>query len=160
MPEMKTLLTGLAMGESPRWHQGRLWFSDWGAQEIIATDLQGNHEVVLHVPFSLPFCIDWLLDGRLLVVSGREGLLVRREHDGSLVTHADLRDLSSEGWNEIVVDGRGDVYVNGGAGIALVATDGSVRQLADRFAFPNGMAITPDNSMLIIAESHGKKLTA
>jgi len=148
------------MGESPRWHEDRLWLSDWGAQEILAVDLAGRSEVVVRVPFALPFCIDWLSDGRLLIVSGREGLLMRREHDGSLVTHADLRDLSSEVWNEIVVDGRGDVYVNGGAGIALVATDGSVRQLADRFAFPNGMAITPDNSMLIIAESHGKKLTA
>ena len=56
---VKTLLTGLAMGESPRWHDGRLWFSDWGAQEIIATNLEGNREVALRVPFSLPFCIDW-----------------------------------------------------------------------------------------------------
>jgi sugar lactone lactonase YvrE len=148
------------MGESPRWHEGRLWFSDWGAQEILAVDLTGRSEVVVRVPFALPFCIDWLHDGRLLIVSGREGLLIRRDHDGSLVTHADLRRLSSEGWNEIVVDGRGNVYINGGAGIALVATDGAVRQVADSFAFPNGMAITPDNSTLIIAESHGKKLTA
>ena len=156
----RTLMSGLAMGESPRWHEDRLWLSDWGAQEILAIDLHGKGEVVVRVPFALPFCIDWLSDGRLLVVSGREGLLMRREHDGSLVMHADLRDLSSEGWNEIVVDGRGDVYLNGGAGIALVTTDGSVRQVADSFAFPNGMAITPDNSTLIIAESHGKKLTA
>jgi sugar lactone lactonase YvrE len=156
----RTLMSGLAMGESPRWHEGRLWFSDWGAQEILAVDLTGRSEVVVRVPFALPFCIDWLHDGRLLIVSGREGLLIRRDHDGSLVTHADLRRLSSEGWNEIVVDGRGNVYINGGAGIALVATDGAVRQVADSFAFPNGMAITPDNSTLIIAESHGKKLTA
>src|SRR5215467_106289 len=156
----KIVMTGVAMGESPRWHENRLWFSDWGAQEILTVDSKGKSEVALRVPFGLPFCIDWLSDGRLLVVSGREGLLMRREHDGSLVMHADLRDLSSEGWNEIVVDGRGDVYLNGGAGIALVTTDGSVRQVADSFAFPNGMAITPDNSTLIIAESHGKKLTA
>ena len=156
----RTLMSGLAMGESPRWHEDRLWLSDWGAQEILAIDLDGKSEVVVRVPFGLPFCIDWLLDGHLLVVSGREGLLMRREHDGSLVTHADLRGLSSEGWNEIVVEGRGNVYINGGGGIALVATDGSVRQVADRFAFPNGMAITPDSTTLIIAESHGKKLTA
>src|SRR5215831_2380763 len=87
---VQTLLTRLAMGESPRWHEGRLWLSDWGAQEIIAVDLEGNHEVVLRVPFSLPFCIDWLPDGQLLVVSGREGLLMRREADGSLVKHADM----------------------------------------------------------------------
>src|SRR5215472_2949207 len=158
--EMLTLMTGVAMGESPRWHQGRLWFSDWGAQEIIAVEVDGKSEVAVRVAFALPFCIDWLRDGRLLIVSGREGLLMRREHDGSLVTHADLRGLSGGGWNEIVVDGRGNTYINGGPGIALLATDGSVRQVADSFAFPNGMAITPDNSTLIIAESHGKKLTA
>jgi len=160
-PEIGTLLIGLAMGESPRWHENRLWFSDWGAQEIVAVDLDGNREVVVRTPFGLPFCIDWLPDGRLLIVSGRECLLLRRELDGSLVSHADLRGLSDKAWNEIVVDGRGNVYVNGGPGIiALVAPDGSARQVADRIAFPNGMAVTPDNATLIIAESHGKRLTA
>jgi sugar lactone lactonase YvrE len=158
--EVRTLITGLAMGESPRWHEQRLWFSDWGAQEIIAVDVDGKTEVAVRVPFALPFSIDWLPDGRLLIVSGREGLLMRRDPDGSLVNHADLRSLSDKVWNEIVVDGRGNAYINGGAGVALLAPDGSVRQVADNFAWPNGMAITPDNSTLIIAESHGKKLTA
>ena len=171
LAQTQTLFTGPAMGESPRWHEHRLWFSDWGAQEIIAVDPNGNSEVVLRVPFGLPFSIDWLPDGRLLIVSGREGLLLRREPDGSLVTHADLSRLSSKGWNEIVVDGRGNAYVNGGAFdpktgeaapgiIALIAPDGSTREVADGIAFPNGMAVTPDNSTLIIAESHGKKLSA
>jgi sugar lactone lactonase YvrE len=169
-PEVRTLMTGLAMGESPRWHEDRLWLSDWGAQEIIAVDLTGNSEVVTCVPFGLPFCIDWLRDGHLLIVSGRERLLLRREPDGSLVSHADLRPLSDHGCNEIVVDGRGNAYVNGGgfdrpgqkaSGIvALVTPDGSARQVADGISFPNGMAVTPDNSVLIIAESHGRKLTA
>jgi len=155
------LSSGIAMGESPRWHQNRLWFSDWGAQEILAIDTQGRSEVVVRTPFELPFCIDWLPDGRLLIVAGRESRVVRREHDGSLVTHVDLRDISNQFWNEIVVDGRGNTYVNGGPGIvALVTAAGSVRQVADGIAFPNGMAITPDNRTLIIAESHGKKLTA
>ena len=155
------LLSGVAMGESPRWHQNRLWFSDWGAQEILAIDTQGRSEVVVRTPFELPFCIDWLPDGRLLIVAGRESRVVRREHDGSLVTHVDLRDISNQFWNEIVVDGRGNTYVNGGPGIiALVTAAGSVRQVADGIAFPNGMAITPDNRILIIAESHGKKLSA
>jgi len=159
-PEVRTLMTGLAMGESPRWHEERLWFSDWGAQEIITVDLQGKSEVVVRTSFALPFCIDWLPDGRLLVVSGREGLVLRRESDGTLITHADLRGLSLAGWNEIVVDGRGNAYINGGPGIILLTSDGSVREVASSFAFPNGMAVTPDNSTLIIAESHGKKLTA
>jgi len=159
--EVETMLTGLAMGESPRWHESRLWLSDWGANEILAVDPDGNSEVVVRTPFGLPFCIDWLRDGRLLVVSGRESLLLRREADGSLVTHADLRGISDKVWNEIVVDGRGNTYINGGPGvIALVSPDGSARQVADGIAFPNGMAVMPDNSTLIIAESHGKKLTA
>ena len=153
-------MSGVAMGESPRWHENRLWFSDWGAQEILSVDASGEREVTVPVPFSLPFCIDWLPDGRLLVVSGREGRLLRRERNGSLVTHADLPGPAGMGWNEIVVDGRGNAYINGGSGIALLTPDGSLRRVADRMAFPNGMAITPDNLTLIVAESYGKKLTA
>ncbi len=161
LTEVQTLMCGLGFGESPRWHGGRLWFCNWGMQEVIAVDLEGKSEVMARVPTSLPFCIDWLRDGRLLVVSGRESLLLHQEPDGELVTHADLRSISDEGWNEIVVDGRNNIYVNGGPGIiALVTPDGSVRQVADGIAFPNGMAVMPDNSTLIIAESHGKKLTA
>src|SRR5262245_47519905 len=160
-PQPQTLLTGLAMGESPRWHDERLWFSDWGAQEIIAVDVDRKSQVVVRTEFSLPFCIDWLPDGRLLIVSGCENLLLRQEPDGSLVVHADLRELSDKVWNEIVVDGRGNTYINGGPGIiALLTSEGSLLQVADGIAFPNGMAITPDNATLIIAESHGKKLTA
>ena len=172
MPEVQTLLTGLAIGESPRWHENRLWFSNWGTQEIVAVDLNGKSEVMARVPTTIPFCIDWLPDGRLLVVSGREGLLLLQEPDGSLVTHADLRGLTDRGWNEIVVDGRGNAYINGGgfdlmAGeqfapgiIALVTPDGLVRQVADGIAFPNGMCVSPDNTTLIIAESYAARLTA
>jgi sugar lactone lactonase YvrE len=173
MSKLHTLLTGLAFGESPRWHAGRLWFSNWGVQEVMAVNLEGKSEVMVRVPTSIPFSIDWLPDGRLLVVSGREGLVLRREPDGSLVTHADLSGLAEKGhpWNEIVVDGRGNIYVNnqgfdfpGGefapGTIALLKTDGSARQVADGIAFPNGMAVTPDNSTLIIAESYAHRLTA
>jgi len=155
------LLTEIAMGESPRWHENRLWFSDWGAQEIVTVNLDGNREVVVRTPFALPFCIDWTADGQLLIVSGREGLLLRRDPNGSLVKYADLRSIADGVWNEIVVDGRGKAYINGGPGIiALLTHNGSARLVADGIAFPNGMAITPDNATLIIAESHGKKLTA
>jgi sugar lactone lactonase YvrE len=160
VPSPRVLMSGLAMGESPRWHDGRLWLSDWGAQEILAVDPDGKSEVIVRVPFLLPFCIDWLPDGRLLVVSGREGLLLRRESNGSLAAHADMTGLSRNGWNEIVVDARGNAYINTADAIALVTPDGSVRQVGDGGAFPNGMAVTPDNSTLIMAESHGKKLTA
>src|SRR5262249_55509840 len=112
---------------------------------------------MVRTPFGLPFCFDWLPDGRLLIVAGRENRLV----DRSLATHVDLRGISDKVWNEIVIDGRGNAYVNGGSGgIALVPADRAVRQVADGIAFPNGMAITPDNRTLIIAESHGRKLSA
>jgi sugar lactone lactonase YvrE len=173
-PDLQTLMTGLAFGESPRWHEGRLWFSDWGAQEVVAVDLEGESELMVQVRFpSFPMCIDWLPDGRLLIVSGREGLLQRKEPNGSLVTHADLSGLAEHGypWNEIVVDGRGNAYINnqgfnfpGGefapGTIALLKQDGSARLVADGIAFPNGMAVTPDNETLIIAESYGSRLTA
>jgi sugar lactone lactonase YvrE len=173
MPEPQTLITGIAFGESPRWHDDRLWFADWGAREIIAVDLEGRSEIVVRLDFPSfqAICIDWLPDGRLLVVSSRDRLLLRRELDGSLVTHADLSVLSEYGWNEIVVDGRGNAYINeagfdfpGGefapGTIALLTPDGSPRQVADGVAFPNGMAVTPDNATLICAESYGNKLTA
>ena len=170
VPEVQILMTGLVLCESPRWHDGRLWLSDWGAQEIIAVDLSGNREVIARVP-SLPFSIDWLPDGRLLVVNARENRLQRMESDGSLVTHAELGGLSRYGCNEIVVDGRGNIYLNninfefpGGdfapGFIALLTPDGRLRQVADNVAFPNGMGVTPDNSTLILAESYGRKLTA
>jgi sugar lactone lactonase YvrE len=117
---------------------------------------------------SVPFCIDRLPDGRLVVVSNSQ--LLRREDDGDLVVHADLRELSTKPWNDIVIDGRGNIYVNnigfdfpGGEFapglIALVRPDGSVRQVADGLAFPNGMAVSQDNRTLVVAESYAGKLT-
>ena len=85
--ECQILMTGLAFGESPRWHEGRLWFCNWGTGEIVALDPDGSSEVMLTVPTSIPYSIDWLPDGRLLVVSGREGLVLRQEAVGSLETH-------------------------------------------------------------------------
>src|SRR5262249_16036486 len=115
-PEPQTLITGLPFGESPPWHGDRLWVSDWGAREIIAVDSEGKSEVMARLPFPSfqAICFDWLPDGRLLVVSSRDRLLLRKELDGSLVTHADLSSISERGhpWNEIVVDGRGNVYIN------------------------------------------------
>jgi sugar lactone lactonase YvrE len=170
VPEPQTLMTGISFGESPRWHDDRLWFSDWGTQEIIAVDLEGESEVIVRVP-SFPFCIDFLPDGRLLIVSASDRLLLRREPDGPMVTHADLSTLSEHPWNDIVVDGRGNAYI-GNIGfdfpeaefapgtLALVTPDGSARQVADGVAFPNGIVVTPDNSTLIVAESYANRLTA
>ena len=169
MSRLETLISGIAFGESPRWHDGRLWFADWIAQEVLAVDLDGNSEVITRVQV-FPFSIDWLPNGRLLITSGRN--LLRQDPDGSVVTHVDLSGLTVHGLNEIVVDGRGNTYVNAPefdlmAGrqfrpgiVALVAPDGSAQPVADGIAFPNGMVVTPDDSTLIVAESYGKKLTA
>jgi len=140
----------------------------------VAVDGEGRPEVMARVDFpAFPMCIDWLPDGRLLVVAARDGRLLRQEPDGSLVTHADLSGVSDRAhpWNEILVDGRGNAYLNnqgfdfpGGefapGTIALLKPGGAVRLVADGIAFPNGMAVTPDNSTLIVAESYGQKLTA
>jgi sugar lactone lactonase YvrE len=166
----RLLANDLVIGESARWHDERLWLSNWGAAEILTFDLDGRRDLVTEVPTTIPFSIDWLPNGQLLVVSGSEQRLLRQEPDGSLVDHADLTGLPG-GLNEIVVDGRGTIYLNGGNDfypdegvapgfIAAITPDGTVRQVADGIAFPNGMAVPEDNSILIIAESFAGKLTA
>jgi sugar lactone lactonase YvrE len=170
MPQPRLLANDLVIGESARWHDGRLWLSNWGAGEVLSFDEDGNRQAVLPVPSGIPFSIDWLPSGELLVTAGPEGRLLRQEPDGSLVDHANLSALPG-GLNEIVVDGRGTIYVNGGNDfhpeegvapgfIAAIGPDGVVRQVADGIAFPNGMAVTEDNSTLIIAESFARTLTA
>jgi sugar lactone lactonase YvrE len=163
-----TLLTGRGLVESPRWHDGRLYFSDWSAGEILAVGLDGRGEVIASVR-SLPLCTDWLPDGRLLIVSSADGKLLRLESDGSLATYA---DLGRRGWNDIVIDGRGNAYVNGAGfdptsgeapkpgSVSLVTPDGQVREVAGDIAFPNGMAVTADNSTLIVADSYRHCLVA
>ena len=168
MAEFKTLLKDLVLVESPRWHDDRLIFSDWGAGEVLAVSLDGTRELITRID-AMPFCLDRLPDGRMVIVAG-EQLLVRSV-GGTLSTYAELGTLSSNPWNDIVSDGRGNTYVNNigfdfpdgefaPGFIALVSPDGKARQVAEGLAFPNGMAITPDNSTLIVAESWGSVLTA
>ena len=166
----QVVLADLAFPESPRWRDGRLWVSDWGANEVLAVELDGQPEVVARV-LSFPMCIDHLPDGRLLVVDSAGQRLLRQEPDGSLTAHADLSPFGAHPWNDIVVDGRGNAYVNNigfdfpdgefaPGTVALVTPDGEARQVAEGLAFPNGMAVTPDNRTLIVAESYGQQLTA
>ncbi|MDH2412655.1 SMP-30/gluconolactonase/LRE family protein [Nocardioides sp. CER19] len=169
---MDVLATGLGLVESPRWHDRRLWFSDWTAGRILRIDDAGGlDEVVRHA--SLPLCFDFLPDGRLLLVSGPERALLTLEEDGSLSRYADLSALSPYGCNDIVVDGRGNAYVNG-AGfdfaqgpppgdrqpgfVAVVRPDGAAAVVADDIAFPNGMAVTADGRTLVVADSYRSQL--
>ncbi|MDG6104017.1 SMP-30/gluconolactonase/LRE family protein [Dactylosporangium aurantiacum] len=165
---MQTLLAGRGLVESPRWHRDQLYVSDWSAGEVVAVDLAGRVEVVARVA-SLPLCTAWLPDNRLVIVSSADGRLLRREPDGTLTTHA---DFGRPGWNDVVADGRGNVYVNGAGSnpmtgeafrpgsVFLAAVDGSLRQVADDIAFPNGMAVTADNATLIVADSYRHCLVA
>jgi sugar lactone lactonase YvrE len=172
--EPRVLLDGLGMPESPRWHNGRLWFSDWGAGEIVTVDLDGNSEVVGRGPEGPGWAVNWLPDGRMLM-TGNE--LIRVEPDGSRVRHADLSRISAYGWSELTIDGRANVYVNtinfdfadfndvlanqqAPGKIALVTPDGEAREVAGELAFPNGMVVTPDNRVLVVAESFAGRLTA
>jgi sugar lactone lactonase YvrE len=168
--KLRTLTTGLAFGESPRWHDGRLWFVDFGAQEVGTVDLDGKREVVARTP-DMPMGIDFLPDGHLLVVSVREAKLLCRDADGALQTYADLAAVSSKPWGDMVVDGRGNAYIGnlgfdfpGGefapGSLGLVRPEGTVRQAAEGLSFPNGLAVTPDNRTLIVAESYGEQLSA
>ncbi len=172
--DIRVLMDGFGMGESPRWHEGRLWFSDWGANQIVALESDGTCEVVGPGGGESGWAVNWLPDGRILI-TGTE--LIRVETDGSRVRHADLSHISPYAFSEITVDGRGNAYVNTinfdfadfmdvlGSGqapgkIALVTPQGEAREVADGLAFPNGMVVTPDNRTLIVAESFARRLTA
>ena len=165
MSEPTVLVKGLGIPESPRWHEGRLWFCNWIDRQIVAVDPDGRAEVApaRDQEQLMGYSIDWLPDGRLVMTGDR---LRRQEPNGSMVT------LAEQKANEIVVDAHGNIYLNGAdfnfAGgeapkpgyIKLLTPDGELRQVAGDIQFPNGMVITPDNRTLIIAESFAGRLTA
>ncbi len=166
----ETLLEGLAFPEGPRWHEGRLWFSDMFAHEVHALDPDGRDEVMARMK-QHPSGLGWTPDGRLLVVSMNDCRVLRME-DGALRPLADLTALAGGPCNDMVVDAAGRAYVgNFGfdmfagaerqpAAIVRVDPDGTATAAATGLDFPNGMVITPDGRTLIAAESYGRKLTA
>jgi len=161
--------TGLAFGEGPRWHAGRLWLSDMHDFQVVTVDPAGRLERVLRVE-GRPSGLGWLPDDRLLVVSMEQRKLLRWD-GSSLATHADLAPFASHEINDLVVDGEGLAYVSqfgyafhrGGefrkTEILLATPDGRVRVAASGLAFPNGMVITPDGRRLIVGESFAARLT-
>ena len=167
----RILAKGLIFPEGPRWHEGAFWFSDMHAKTVCRIDSKGQRSVVVDVPGS-PSGLGWLPDGRMLVVSMQDQLLLRHEQDGSLVEVADLSKWTTHLCNDMVVDPTGRAYV-GNFGFDLHAGDpirttnlirvdpnGDVQQVADGLAFPNGAVITPDGRTLIVGETFGARLAA
>lgn len=156
----RVVIDGLGFPESTRWRDGRAWLGNWGTGEVLAVSEDGEREVMARLaPQTLPLSIDWLPDGRMLIVDGPQGKLLRQEPDGTLTTTADLTALGAPPFNEIVVDSAGNAYVNGGPGIVCVRPDGSARQVADGLQWPNGMALVADGT-LVVADSQAKQLVA
>ena len=170
MRQFKVLLDNLCFGEGPRWHDGKLYYSDMHAHTVNAVDLQGRATVIAEVA-AWPSGLGWLPDGRMLVVSMTDRKLLRMEN-GALKLHADLSKLASFHCNDMVVNGQGRAYVgNFGydlitdapqkpAELVMVAPDGAARVVARDLEFPNGTVITPDGKTLIVGESMGHRLTA
>jgi len=169
--QLEPWLDGFAFLEGPRWHDGRLWFSDMHAGRIYAASEDGTVEAVTRVP-ECPSGLGWLPDGRLLAVSMEDRRVLRREAGGELVTHADLSGIATYHCNDMVVDATGRAYVGNfgydlhtqqkprAAKLALVQPDGRVSVAASGLEFPNGAVITPDGRTLIVGESFGGRLTA
>lgn len=155
----ETFATSIQMGESPRWHDGQLWVCDWLAGQVLVFDQDANRQVVARVD-GMPFSIDWLPDGRLVMATPR-----------GVVTGSDLAPygLTGQPFNEIVVDPAGRVWVNMPGSmpweetkpgiVAVVLPDGSGHQVAGDVWFPNGMVILGGDT-LVLAESHADRLTA
>jgi sugar lactone lactonase YvrE len=175
MPEraIRTILDGMSYLECPRWHDGRVYVSDFYTQRVLAVDLDGGGEpeTVATVP-EQPSGIGWLPDGAMLVVSMRDRRLLRVSDGGEPELHADLSELAPWHLNDMVVDEAGRAYVgnfgfdlmSGAAirrtGLIRVDPDGSATVVADDLAFPNGAVIFPDGGTLVVAETLGGRLTA
>jgi sugar lactone lactonase YvrE len=160
LDETNVLLGGLGFPESTRWRGGRVWLCNWGAGEVLAVTPDGGREVMARLaPQTLPFSIDWLPDGRLLVIDGPQRRLLCEEPEGTFGTIADLAGFGPAPFNELVVDGAGNAYVNGGPGLIVgVRPDGTVREVADGLQWPNGMALVDEGQTLVVADSHAEQL--
>jgi sugar lactone lactonase YvrE len=165
------LIDGIDFGEGPRWRDGRLWYSDFYQQAIYSVGAAGDRRTELEHD-GRPSGLGWLPDGRLLFVSMLDRRVMRREHDGHVVEHADLSTIAAGHCNDMVVDERGHAYVGnfgfdfeGGAelvpaSLALVRPDGTATAVADDLLFPNGSIVTDDGATLIVGESFGARYTA
>jgi len=169
--QMTTVAAGFKFLEAPRWHQDRIWFSDFYGYQVFSAREDGSDlRAEASVP-QQPAGLGWLPDGRLLVVSMRDRKVLRREPDGTLLVHADLGRYATGHANDMVVDAAGRAYVGnfgfdlmGGtaletAALCRVDPDGTVTEAAADLWFPNGSVITPDG-VLIVNETFGNRCTA
>lgn len=168
--DAELVLDGLVFPEGPRWHEGRLWFSDMHAHEVVAVTPDGDRETIVEVP-NQPSGLGFLPDGRLLIVSMIDRKLLRLDPDG-LWEVADISGLAPYHCNDMVVDGEGNAYI-GNFGFDItdgspprattmvrVTPDGEATVVADGLQFPNGTVITADGKTLIVGESWGQRLMA
>ena len=160
MNQTQVLVQGLGFPESTRWRDGCVWVCNWGTGEVLAVTSGGACKTAARIEAqTIPFSIDWLPDGRMLVIDGPRRLLLAEGFDGNLDTLADLTDFGAAPFNELVVDAAGNAYVNGGPGaVVRVEPDGSMRQVADGLQWPNGMALIDDDHTLVVADSHAEEL--
>ena len=166
-----TVASGLHFLEGPRWHSGRIWFSDFYSHRVLSAREDGSDLRTEATVPRQPSGLGWLPDGRLLVVSMLDKKILRREPDGTLVTHADLSGHATGAVNDMIVDAAGRVYVGnfgfdlmGGAtpvtaSLHRVDPDGTVTEAAAGLWFPNGMVITADGT-LIVDETFGNRCSA
>lgn len=166
-----TLVSGLTFTECPRWHDGRLFISDFLSHRVLAISSDGEMEVVAEVP-GQPAGLGFLPGGDVLIVSMHDRQILRRDSGGALLPYADLRAFAPGLLNDMLVDGDGRAWVGnfgfdlyGGAPASptvLVCVDpgGGVRIAAEGLGFPNGMALTPDGRTLIVAETTMNRLSA
>jgi sugar lactone lactonase YvrE len=172
MPDapLHVLLDDLVFPECPRWHDGRLWFSDMYDQRVLAVTEDGNAELIVEVP-NQPAGLGWLPDGTMLIVSMKDRRLMRLDRDG-LSEVADLTTLAPFHCNDMVVDERGRAYVGNfgfdldagaeptGTTLVCVEPDGEAWVVVEQLLFPNGCVVTPDGHTLVVAESFGQRLSA
>ena len=171
MAELTTVLTGVDFGEGPRWHDDRLWFSDFYRGGVYTLDGDGNEELQLQLN-DRPSGLGWMPDGTMLVVSMVNRCVLAVGTDGAMRTHADLSGFATGFCNDMVVAADGTAYVGnfgfdseGGAEFAMaklirVSPEGEVSEAAADLMFPNGAVITPDGSTLIVGETYGSQYTA